>query len=358
MNEHRIYQEDLELINLIDLSWDQLDGSSILITGANGLIGSVIVDSLLYRNEKKSGNIDIWVLSRNESTLRWRFGEYVNKKYFHYVLCDVVNEFTIDAPIDYIIHGASKGDPYSFATDPVGIMNANYIGMYHILEMAKKKKVKKILFISSGEVYGMVSKEVLDNRATGITEQDYGYLDSTNARNSYASSKKAAETLCIAYVRQYGLDVTIARPCHTYGSSLLPSDNRVVGEFIRNALANKDIVMKSQGIQRRSYCYVADTVAAIWYLLIKGKRGEAYNIANSESTVSIKELAELISNIANVKISYVNPDEMDLKGYSTIMHAILDPGKLSALGWYPRMTLKEGICRTMQILKESNSSPI
>jgi|LSQX01.2.fsa_nt_gb nucleoside-diphosphate-sugar epimerase len=352
MMENKLYIEDLEQINKTDIPWEELQGKAVLVTGANGLIGSVLVDTLIYRNEVMQAETDIWVLVRNEDLLREKFGKYFGRKYFHYLIQDVCLDIKVEKKIDYIIHAASKGDPRSFVSDPVGIMNANYLGMLHVLELAKEKKSKKVIYISSGEVYGIVKAETISSEYKGIHEEEYGYLDILNPRACYASSKRAAETLCISYSKQYGIDVSIARPCHTYGPTMLESDSRVVNEFIRSTIEHSDIVLKSLGLQQRSYCYVADTAAAIFTLLLSGEKNEAYNISNPNSILTIKELAELLTRIGGTKIRYEIPDSIEKSGYSDIVHAVLDARKLYELFWRPSYDIEKGIIRSTKILAD------
>ncbi len=349
MLKSQYYIEELKYINNLKLPWELIDGKSILITGATGLIGTVLVDAMVFRNEYKDAQISIWSLTRNEEVLRKRFGEYLGKKYFHYLVQDVSDSIGIGNDIDYIIHCAGKGDPYSFVTDPVGIMNANYQGVFQVLELAKKKKTSKVVYISSGEIYGIPSK---DNwRKDGFIENDYGYIDLLIPRSGYSSAKRASETLCSAYIYQYNLNVSIARPCHTYGVTMLESDNRVVGEFLRKAYRKESIVMKSQGLQKRSYCYVVDTVSAILTILLLGENGQAYNIANRESVISIRDLALLIAKNAQLEVEFEEASEFDKKGYSNIERAILDPSKLEKLGWTAKYKIDEGIHRILEEMK-------
>lgn len=357
MLKHELYIEDLEQINSIDIPWERLENRSILITGGTGLIGSVLVDSLIYRNEEKNAGIDIWVLARNEVTLKERFADYINKPYFHYLIQDVCNQIDIDNPIDFIIHGASKGDPYSFVHDPVGVMNANYIGTYQVLELARKKSCEKVLFISSGEVYGNHSDEVMSNEEKeirGIKEDEYGYLEILNPRSCYSSSKRAAETLYASYSNQYGITVCIARPCHTYSATMLSTDSRVIGEFIKKGLQHQDIIMKSAGKQLRSYCYVADTVTALLYILLYGNNCSAYNIASKNSIVTIKDLADIVALKSGVEVKHELPSAVEKKGYSEIINAVLNSSELERLGWQARYNIQDGIDRMFQILYDKS----
>lgn len=343
-----LYEEDLQYINECNLPWDLLKGKSILITGATGLIGSVLLDSLMYRNVYKKSEIMIWALARNENIIKERFGNYLESKCFNYIKQDVSLKINIDFKIDYIIHAASKGDPYSFASDPVGVMNANYQGMYQVLELARKQN-SKVIFISSGEIYG--NQPTALQKKNGFIESDYGYIDILSPRSGYASSKRAAETLCAAYISQYNLNVNVARPCHTYGYSMLDSDSRVVGEFLRKANKRETIIMKSQGLQERSYCYVADTVTAIYTILLLGKNGQSYNIANRKSNTTIRNIAMVLAEVSGVDVVFEEANEFEKKGYSDINRAVLNPTKLELLGWNSRYGINEGMSRILAMMQ-------
>ncbi len=343
------YAEDLRIINERGADWQKLDGKTLLITGATGLIGSVLADAIILRNELYHANINIWLLGRNEYELRKRYGNYLDRHYFHYILQDVAEKIDIDGPLDYIIHAASKGDPDSFVTDPVGVMNSNYMGMYRLLELARAKWTRKVLFISSGEVYG-IAEHSENLRDIGLKEEEYGYLDLLKVRACYASSKRAAETLCASYSEQYNIEVSIARPCHVYGATMLDTDRRVIGDFIRRISKKENIVLKSPGLQKRSYCYVPDAITAMISILLYGKRSEAYNIANRDANITIYQLAKLCADIAGTQVTYEDAGQSDIKQASNIMHAVLDPSKIEALGWRPLYGVREGIERTVRIL--------
>lgn len=379
MLESTLYQEDLKKINEADFPWEKLEGRNVLVTGGTGLIGSCFVDTLIWRNEHMGARIGIWVLCRHKARAKEVFGGYLEKEYFHLILQDVSEPLLQNAPaqsgrngqnvsdqreqnasepacreipdsMDYIVHAASKGDPKSFVTDPLGVMNANMLGMHWILEYARRAKPEKILYLSSGEAYGTL--ELPED--VPILETMTGLLDSLNVRNCYGISKRAAETMCVSAAYEYQLPVCIARLCHTYGPTMMKDENRVIFQFIANALRGEDIVLKSAGTQRRSYCYVADAVRGLLAILFYGKTGEAYNVSNSRSVVTIKELAEYLSAYAGCRVRYEGQTEAESRGNSGIMHAVLDDRKLLELGVRMEYDMEAGLKRTMEVLGQLN----
>lgn len=350
MLKSALYQEDLQKVNEAALPWDELEHKNVLITGGTGLIGSCLADVLIYRNEHMGAHIGIWVLCRQEARAREVFGAYLEKAYFHLAVQDVSDPLLPDASesMDYIIHAASKGDPGSFVTDPLGVMNANVLGMHWLLEYAKRTKTKKILYLSSGEVYGKVDLP----EDIPIAETMAGLLDSLNVRNCYGIAKRAAETMCVSAASEYQVPVCIARLCHTYGPTMTTGENRVIFQFIRNALRREDIVLKSEGLQKRSYCYVTDAAAALFTLLFRGKPGEAYNVSNEKSVVTIRGLAEIISAYCGCGLHYQQQTDAERMGNSGIMHAVLDNRKLLELGVHMEYDMEAGLKQTLEIMKE------
>ena len=317
---------------------EDLRGKSILITGASGLICSAFVDCLMYYNTQYKASIKIYAISRNEEYAHKRFEVYWENPLFTFIEHDVIEPLSLDISLDYIVHGASNASPKRYATDPVGTMKSNIFGVSNLLELAKEKKAR-LLYISSGEVYG-------EGEGTDFTETYSGYVNCLNPRSCYPSSKRASETLCVSYKEQSGADIVIARPCHIYGSAI-GRDDRAFAQFLCKAQAGENIILKSKGQQIRSYCHVEDCALALLCILLRGESGEAYNIANRESILSIKELAEMIADMARVKIVYDIPSEQEAKGYSVIQRAVLNPSKLESLGWKPRIALEEGVRRIL-----------
>ena len=186
-----------------------------------------------------------------------------------------------------------------------------------------------------------------------FTEDCSGYVDCTTLRACYPSAKRASESLCIAYAHQYGIDVRIARPCHIYGPNFSNSDKRVYAQFIRNVLADEDIVMKSTGNQYRSWCYVVDCVSALMYILLKGKNNEAYNIADEDSNITIKELAEIIAKIAGKKVILKIPSDFEKAGFNVVTKSLFSVSKLSELGWKIKGNISSKIQSTINALIET-----
>jgi nucleoside-diphosphate-sugar epimerase len=250
-----------------------------------------------------------------------------------------------DFPADYIIHAGGNAHPAAFQTDPVGTMIGNIFGTHSLLEYGRTHGTKRLLYVSSGEVYGQMDPD-LDE----FEENDCGYVDSTSPRSCYPASKRAAENLCASYWKQYGLETVIVRPCHTYGPTITDSDSRATAQFFRNALHGEDIVLKSAGTQLRSYCYAADCASAIMTVLACGESGQAYNSANPEDKITIAGLAETIAEAAGRNVIFAESDATDLAQRTPITKQVLSSKKLEALGWRGRYSTKEGVEHTLRIL--------
>lgn len=317
------YNEDISHISTLDLPWSKLSGCNILITGATGLIGGSLVDALMLKPGK---DYAIYASGRNETRAKTRFARFADDPDFHFIKYDVIEPLHTDVHFDYIIHAASFASPNAFSTDPVGIMKANFYGTSNLLDYGLRHNMRRMLYISSGEIYG-------EGDGREFTENYSGYVDCTSPRSCYPSSKRAAETLCVSYAQEYGADVVIARPCHIYGPNFTETDNRVFAQFIRNVRNGEDIVMKSNGRQFRSWCYVADCVSALFHILLKGKKAEAYNIADASSSISIKELAETIAAIGGKKVVMAVPDELEKAGFNVVKKSVFSTNKLESLGW-------------------------
>lgn len=341
MAEISAYQQDILQVFSQNLPWEKLSGCNILVTGATGLIGGCLIETLMMNPRR---DYHVYASGRNEERARKRFVDYANDKAFHFIRYDVMIPLVCDVRFDFIIHAASNGSPNFFAQKPVEVMKSNLYGAVNLMEYGLSHGLKRMLFVSSGEVYGEG-----DGR---IFIEDYsGYVDCTKPRSCYPTSKRAAETLCVSYADEYGADVVIARPCHTYGPHFTQQDNRVYAQFIRNVLCGEDIVMKSTGEQFRSWCYVVDCVSALLYILLKGENSHAYNIADDQSNISIRELAETVAKIGGKRVLIDVPDDNEKKGFNVVSKSVFSTVKLEKLGWFPQTRIKDGIEHTINELK-------
>ena len=333
----RSYQQDILQIFNMDLPWEKLSGCNILITGATGLIGGCLVEALMANPLR---NYHVYASGRNEDRAKNRFKDCAENNAFHFIQYDVLKSLECDVRFDYIIHAASNANPKFYATQPVEVIKANVIGVTNLMDYGLSHGMKRFLYVSSGEVYGEGDGRV-------FTEDYSGYVDCAKPRSCYPSSKRAAETLCVSYAAEYGADVVIARPCHTYGPHFTEQDNRVYAQFIRNVLRGEDIVMKSTGEQFRSWCYVVDCVSALLHILLKGESGEAYNIADADSNISIRELAETIAAIGERKVVIDLPDADEKRGFNPVTKSVFSADKLKLIGWKPQNHIPEGLEHTI-----------
>lgn len=333
-----LYKEDIKDIFLADLPWDKLKGCSILVTGATGLIGGCLVETLMMNPRR---DYQVYASGRNVERARKRFSEFLDEEGFLFVNYDVMEPLKEDVNFDYIIHAASNGSPNFFAQKPVEVMKANLFGVSNLMEYGLVHGMKRMLYVSSGEVYG-------EGDGRTFSEGYSGYVDCTKARSCYPSSKRAAETFCVSYAKEYGADVVMARPCHIYGPYFTEQDNRVYAQFIRNVLNGEDIVMKSTGEQFRSWCYVVDCVSALLHILLKGECGEAYNIADSRSCICIRELAEIIAAIGGKKVVINVPDVEEKNVFNPVKKSVFSTKKLEELGWGPQTLIRDGLEKTIK----------
>lgn len=344
------YKEDVKAVAELVLPWEKLQNQSIIISGATGLIGSFLIDVIFEKNKSANLNCTVYALGRDAKRAMNRFPNYVGDPAFVFIPYDVKNPFDGIgiSHVDYVLHLASNTHPVQYATDPIGTITTNIIGLQNMLEFADKHKARRFVFASSNEIYG-------ENRGdVELFDEEYcGYINSNTLRAGYPESKRCGEALCQAYHKQKNLDIVIPRFTRTYGPTMLMTDTKAISQFIKKGIAGENIVLKSEGTQYYSYQYMADSVSGLLTILLLGESGEAYNIAEEKSDIMLRDLANIIAKLNGHDVVFELPDAVEATGYSTATKARLDGKKLKSLGWKPKYNISSGLERTIDILKET-----
>lgn len=339
---------DLELITKIyDIPWVELKDKTILITGASGFLATYMIKTLLYLNTSKLLNVKIIAICRNRERFQKTFSEYLNSDNIEFIEQDICQPLEIKKPVDFVIHAASQASPKYYESDPVGTLSANTTATMQLLEFAKVSNVKGFLYFSSCEVYGEV-------KTIPTKETDFGYLDPMAIRSCYAESKRMGENMCVAWSHQHGVPTKIARPFHTYGPGMKLDDGRVYADFVASVVKGNDIEVKSDGLAKRSFCYLADAVAGFWVVLLKGGNAQAYNVGNPEGEISIRDLANLVAGLSlekKINVTFKQRDSSDGYTASPVSITCPDISKIKALGWKPITSLKDGFSKTIESYK-------
>ena len=346
--ENSLYKEDLQYSISLPFPWQNLEGKTILITGATGMIGTYLIDVLMFLCEKKQISCNVIAMARKRESFETRFFPYLRNKNLQFLQHDVNTSFeNINIKADFIFHFASNTHPVSYATEPISTILTNVLGLNNLLSFAVNSNTQRFIYASSVEIYG-------ENRGDveKFSEDYCGYIDCNTLRAGYPEGKRTGEALCQAYISEKNLDIVIPRLSRIYGSTMLESDSKVASQFIKNAVKGENIVLKSDGTQQFSYTYISDAVNAILYCFFLGKNGEAYNVADEKSDITLKELAWVIAKTVGVEVVFDFPNATEKKGFSKATKAILDSTKLKSLGWKVMYDLENGIKRTLNVLEE------
>ena len=312
-----------------------------LVTGAGGLIGTALVDCLLKQKSERGMIRGVYVAGRNPAELKKRFDDCVNIIFY-----DAEKPVTFDFHTDVIVHAASPSSPELFTEKPVETMMANVYGVKMLLDYAVRCKAKKFVYVSSSEVYGKVP-----TRPDGYREDDYGFVDILDVRSSYPMGKRAAETLCVSFAKEYGLDVSIVRPGHIYGPTASPKDKRVASAFAWAAARGEPLVLKSDGASLRSYTHANDCAYAIMKVVEEGESCEAYNIANSDGVCSIRRMAEIMANEGGVELRFERANGVEENSFNPMNNSCLNSTKLQSLGWRGTIGYEEGFRSTVRAIR-------
>lgn len=351
VDESPIIKEDLAHIVASDLPWQQLRNKTILVTGGAGFLAAYLIKAILTANHAHNLNLRIICVARHIDSAKTRLSGYLGKSELIVLEHDISRPLPADFPhADYIVHAASQASPKYYGTDPVGTLMANTIGTQHLLQHAISSQTERFLFFSSGEVYGIPV-----NPEDEVAELDYGYIDPMNVRSCYAESKRMGETMCASWAHQYGLHTCVVRPFHTYGPGMALDDGRVFADFVADVVNHRDIILKSDGLAKRPFCYIADATIGFLCVLLKGAKGEAYNVGNPHAEISIRDLASTLTKLfpeRNLKTHIEVPATAYLK--SPISRSCPSTTKIEQLNWSPATSIEEGFRRTVLSFEQLN----
>lgn len=347
---NKVIKDDMqEVFNRVTFV-KQLYHTTILITGATGMLASYLTYFLIWLNENKEADIHIIASVRNETKCKKIFGRYAEQPYFETVMDDICAPLEKIKCVDYIVHAASLASPQYYGPNPVEVAAPNVIGTYYLLQLAKIKDIKGFLYFSSGDIYGKMPA------GTGsFTESQMGTLDPLNPHSCYGESKRMGETWCESFAREYHIPTRIVRIAHTYSPFMdVEKDPRVFASFMKCLIEKRDIIMLSDGSAKRPFCYITDAVVAFLLILLKGADGNAYNLCNMNGLYSIRELADILVNLSDdksLKVVKRKRDKNDSYMENKANHDNLpDSTKLMELGWNPSVSVSDGFNRVYHFL--------
>lgn len=294
-----VVQEDIRnIVEIVGDSFDQLDGKRIFITGGTGFVGSYLLETIAYLNDKMLVTpCRIFTTTRNPERFSERFPHLACRKDIVLLQGDVRTFSAPVDPCDLIIHAASPADSQVLALNPLETMDVIVEGTRRVLNLAAEKGVERLLFLSSGAVYGPQPHDL-----QAIPEDYHGGPDIRNGRASYGEAKRYAEVMCQVFQEDKGIPVSIARLFSFVGPYQDMNSSFAVVDFIRHGLRGETIRIKGDGKATRTFCYSADLTVALWKILLCAKPGEVYNVGSDCDAVSIEELANKVAEKVNPKV--------------------------------------------------------
>ena len=338
-----VLKEDLEGIAGADLPWEQLREARVLVTGATGLVGSMLVRALACANRVRNLGMTILPLIRSREKAERIFGDLAEREDIRFVQGDITAPLDVEGPVEYILHGASETASKTFVDRPVETIRTALRGTEHLLELAREKKIRGMVYLSSMEAFG-----VTDPALPQVREEDLGRIDLSSVRSSYSESKRMCELLCTCYAREYGVPVRTARLAQTFGAGVDPSEGRIFAQFAKSVIRGQDIVLHTRGGSTGNYCYTADAVRGILTILLKGESGTSYTVANPAASLRIRDMARMAAEElaeGRIQVVFDIPEDALTYGYAPDVCMHLNSDRLQALGWKPEVDLKEMFAR-------------
>ncbi len=349
MNHNPVLQKDIESVIEEQMLFEKLKSKAVLITGATGLIGSMLTRVLHAANEKYDLKLSVYAQIRNEEKAKTVLGSLTDADDIHFI--NIKKDSKDRFQYDFIIHTVSPTSSRFFIENPVETIKTSVGSTIDILEVAKENKAS-LVYLSSMEQYGVPYE-----KGQIMTEDKIGVIDHLNIRSSYSESKRLCECLCVSYYREYGADVKIARLAQTFGAGIPVTDNRMPMQFAKAVINKRDIILHTEGRSVSNFVYLTDALTGILTILTRGVAGEAYNVCNDKETRCVKDIADLIAKevAANkVKVKIEIPAGVSY-GYAPDVNMYLNSDKLKSLGWNAKVNMKEAYKRMIDYLTCSQS---
>ncbi|MCH5221791.1 MAG: NAD-dependent epimerase/dehydratase family protein [Muribaculaceae bacterium] len=352
-----ILQQDFDysLLKLSEVEKNKLKDATILVTGCAGFLGYYLLNFLNNKSDvfgfRKIIALDNYILERP----KW-IDELSENNKFDIRKFDIVND-SLDVlcdieSVDYVVHMASIASPTYYRSHPIETIEANVLGLKKLLDYYKNKNLRGFLFFSSSEIYGDPTPEAIP------TDEEYrGSVSCTGPRACYDESKRIGETLCRVYADKFDMPIGVVRPFNNYGPGMRLDDKRVVADFSHAAINNSDIVVLSDGMATRTFCYISDAIVGYLKILLHGDYGY-YNIGIDSDEISVVQLAELYKKIAEELLNYKGEivfRQSDDKDYLTDNPSRRRPNIDKArkiLGYDPEISVQDGVRRLLLHLKE------
>lgn len=351
MHNDKIIQEDIQKItgSMRKIS-NSLSGKTIVITGGLGFIGKYLISTFIFLNDhvlKKQCKLII--IDNHITSLKNNAAFFSNKKNITYLEHDVVTPVKLYGTIDYIIHAAGIASPFYYQKYPLETVDVAVNGTRNMLDLAKTKQAKSILFFSSSEIYGDPQPNAIPTKETY-----FGNVSSIGPRSCYDESKRLGEALCMIYYNYFKTSVKIVRPFNIFGPGMVPNDFRVVPRFIYSVLHNEQIPVHGDGKQTRTFCYISDAVVGFFLVLLAGKNGEVYNVGSNQKEISINHLAKIFNTVFDNKLKVKNIPYPKNYPQGGPKRRCPDVSKIKKeLGYRPRVGLEKGLIRTLAWCKNN-----
>lgn len=327
----------------------RLFGKRILITGAAGFLGFGFLHFFAYLNTKQVERNRVWLVAADNflrGCPRWLTELAMVNPNMRLVRQDITQPWPeFQSRFDFIVHCASVASPKFYRQYPLETLDTNISGLRHMLDLARRSESESILYFSSSEIYGDPPSNEIPTRETYR-----GNVSCIGPRACYDESKRLGETLCYLYAQQYGVSAKIVRPFNNYGPGLRLLDGRVIPDFCRDVLADRDIVLHSDGSPTRTFCYVSDALTGYLLVLLSSRHAEPFNIGTAFPEISMRDLAALLMKIAGScrKVIYRPSDEVHYLTDNPNRRCPDITKARSQIGYQPLVSLETGLGRTLE----------